>query len=368
MISRARKLRWGSLLLVLALALSACGGGDGTGAEGQGQSISVTLGAGHPAGGAITYTNLSQDLFVPEFVKRVEEETDHTIQVNEAYGGSITPLGEVLEGTRDGILDIGLVPWPFEPSNLFLHNIAYYVPFGTPDPTMAIQVVRDAFEEHPEMITVFEEEWNQKMLGIAGVGNYGLISTFEWSDVSELRGKKISAAGPNLPWLEPVGAVPVQGNLNEWYTSLQTGVFEGAIMFPEATVGFRLHEPAPNYTKTDFGAIGVGSLNVNLDFFNGLPEEVQEILVELGREYEEQMGPQIDEDAEAAIQTMEEEGTAIRELPFDQKQAWADALPNIPAERAAEADEMGLPGTDLMRTYLQLMKDAGFEFPRDWEV
>ena len=99
-----------------------------------------------------------------------------------------------------------------------------------------------------------EKKYNQIYLATGSVGNYNLVTTFPWQKVEELKNHKIAAAGPNLPWLAPVGAVPVQSNLNEAYTSFQTGVYEGWIMFPDATVSFKLYEVAKNYTFTDFGA------------------------------------------------------------------------------------------------------------------
>jgi len=350
--------------ILLGLVFAACGGGEEAG--GGGEKISLRLGAGHPAGGAITYTNFSQDFLVPELEKRVAAETDSTLEISEKYAGTLAPLEEVLEGTEAGLLDIGLVPYPFEPSNLFLWNTSYYVPFGSPDPNLAIESFRTALDANPELAQDLEERWNQKLLGLAGVGNYGLITTFKWDSVSQLRGKKISAAGPNLPWLQPVGAVPVQGVLNEWYTSLDTGVFEGGIMFPEATVGFKLQEVAPNYTETNFGATVTGGIHVNLDTWDDLPQDVRTIFEEVGREYEAKIGEQISKDAEAALETMRSGGAAIRELPEQEQASWASSLPNIPDQRAKEADQKGLPGSKFIGDYLQAMSE--FDFPRQWKI
>ncbi|MHC4362931.1 MAG: C4-dicarboxylate TRAP transporter substrate-binding protein, partial [Planctomycetota bacterium] len=56
------------------------------------------------------------------------------------YGGTIAKLGGVLEAIEAGVLDMGLVAYPFEPAKLFLHNFSYHVPFGTPDPLQAQRV------------------------------------------------------------------------------------------------------------------------------------------------------------------------------------------------------------------------------------
>lgn len=61
-----------------------------------GQNITLTIGAGHPAGGAITYANRLESWFVPTLKERVANETDHTLEVVEGYGGAVATLAEVL--------------------------------------------------------------------------------------------------------------------------------------------------------------------------------------------------------------------------------------------------------------------------------
>lgn len=364
-------------LTLAALLLAACGGDGDSGGDtdpaadsggGEGQSFSATLAAGHPAGGAITYTNYSQTFLVPELEKCVEEETDHTLDIDEQYAGTVAPLGEVLEATQSGVVDIGLVPYPFEPSNLFLFNAAYYVPFGSPDVDVVMDSGRAAFDANPEMAELLDEKFNQRALGFAGVGDYGLFTTFEMDGVDDLEGRKITAAGPNLPWVSAVGATPVQGNLNEWYTGIQTGVYDGGIMFPDAYAGFKLYEVAPNFIDTGFGAVWVGGIHANNDFFDGLPPEVQECFETVSREYEDTFGEAVEADTKKAVEALNAAGVELQEFPEDQRKAWAEALPDIPAEKAAEADGMGLPGTKFMTDYIDAMKEAGYDFPREYEI
>ena len=339
-----------------------------TDVDDSGESISLTLGSGHPAGGAITYTNYLESWFVPELERRVNEETPHTIDINEAYGGSIAPLAEVLGATSSGLLDIGAIIYPFEPSELFLHNLEMATPFSSPDPNVAIQSMRAVFDEVPYMAGMLEEEHNQQVLSLWTTSSYHMVTTFEWDTIDDLSGQTITAAGPNLPWITGLGVNPVQGNLNEWYTSLQTGVVDGAVMFPEATAGFLLHEVAPYYTEVGFGASPQGAITINLDSFEALPEEVQQILIELGEEYEATVGDEVVRERDEAYETMEADGAEIRSLSDEERAEWAELLPNLPNEAAQEANEMGLPGTEAFRIYIETQEELGYEFPREWTI
>lgn len=375
-----------ALFLALSLTAVACGGDTNDPAEAETddptdapaddtdagdedpQSISLTLGSGHPAGGAITYTNYLESWYVPELTRRVNEETPHTLEITEAYGGSIAPLAEVLGATASGLLDIGAIIYPFEPSTLFLHNLEMKTPFSSPDPVVAIKAMRRVFDEVPYMADMLEEEHNQKVLSLWTTGSYHLVTTFEWDSIEDLKGRTITAAGPNLPWITNVGVNPVQGNLNEWYTSLQTGVVDGAVMFPEATAGFKLHEVAPYYTEVGFGASPQGAITINLDSWAALPASVQEIMLELSAEYEATVAQEVVREGEEAYETMRAEGATIRSLTPEQRAEWANLLPNLPNEGAQEANEMGLPGTEAFRIFIEAQEELGYEFPREWTI
>ena len=370
-------------LAAFALVLTGCAGGttapttgedagtgtsDGATSDIPGQSITLTVGAGHPAGGAITYANRLESWFVPTLKERVEAETNHTIEIIEGYGGSIATLAEVLGATESGLLDIGAIIYPFEPSTLFLHNLEMKIPFSSPDPEIAVKAMRAVFDEIPYMGDMLEQEHNQKVLGLWTTGSYHLVTTFEWENFEDLRGRTLTAAGPNLPWITAAGVNPVQGSLGEWYTGLETGVIDGAVMFPEATAGFKLYEVAPYYTEIGFGASPQGAITVNLDTFNSLPADVQQILVEMGAEFEANIAAWVKEEGAAAYDEMRAGGATINSLTDEQRSDWANRLSELPNEAAQEANALGLPGSEAFRVYIRAQEELGYVFPRNWVI
>ncbi|PCJ91220.1 MAG: hypothetical protein COA52_09250, partial [Hyphomicrobiales bacterium] len=195
--------------------------------------FTLRIGAGHPNGPAVYVADVA-NYFVPEVKRRVSEETSHTIEFVEAYGGAIAGVAETLESVQNGILDIGAYCFCFEPAKLFLHNFPYYAPFGPQDSEQEMQAVRAVYDANPWLTEVFEKDYGQKLLGLHGWDNYHLGTKDPWDTMADLKGVKIGGAGPNLPWLEYAGAVPVQSTLPEGYLSLSTGVYDGWLMFPSA--------------------------------------------------------------------------------------------------------------------------------------
>jgi len=328
--------------------------------------IRLTVGAGHPPVGLV-YANVADTFFLPEVAKRVEEETNYKIQWNKAYAGAIASLAEVLESTEAGLLDIGLISIPFEPTKLYIHAMTYTIPFGTPDPVQAIRVMRKLIDENPFFEETFNK-YNQKLLGIAATGNLQIITTKGLKTIDDLKGRKIAAAGPNLPWLEGTGAVAVQSDLTEAYTSFETGVYEGWIMFPFGTYGFKLFEVAPYQVNLNFGALIDGWVTINLDTWNRLPEEVQKIMVEVGREYDKVAGETSRRFEKESLEKMVAAGFTIIELPREEIVKYAELLPNIPNISAKEADSRGLPGSEIYARYLELLEEDGFDFYRKWTI
>lgn len=339
--------------LIMVVAISA-----------EAKNFRLSIGAGHPADAAIWITTM-RDFFEVEVKKRVEANTEHKIEWVQGYGGSVAKLGECLEAVESGLLDIADLHVPFEPSKLMAYNFPYFVPFGQPDPEKAAAAARKVYDDFPQLRENLEKKFNQVYIATGSVGNYNLVTTFPWEKVEELNNQKVAAAGPNLPWLSPVGAVPVQSNLNEAYTSFQTGVYNGWIMFPDATVSFKLHEVAKYYTFTDFGAIPNVLITMNKDTWKSLPEEVQNIILEVGKEYTAVESKAANEKGGRSVKTMEEAGVTVRSLNWDEKVKWAKALPNIPKERAEEISKTGMPG-EVIYAYIKNLKEIGFEFPRDW--
>lgn len=334
-----------------------------TAAPAAAETFTIRIGAGHPA--AATWITTIRELFMPQVQERVAAETDHEIVWSEAWGGSVCKLGECLEAVEAGLLDMADLQTPFDPAKLMAQNFSYFVPFGSGDPVLGARLNQQTYDEVPALKEMLEERYNQVFVGVGILGNYGLVTNFEWDEISELDGIKIAAAGPNIPWVSSVGVVPVQGNLNEAYTGMQTGVYNGWVMFPDGVTSFKLQEVSKQFTVTGFGVIATPLLTMNKDTWDSLPPEVQEIFLDEGRAWNERAGEYTAKRQEQALQTIRDAGVKVVEITDEQKRDWAARLPNIPAERTAELEANGQPAEGIYH-YVELLAEAGHAFPRDW--
>ena len=332
----------------------------------QAEDIKLRIASGHPT--ANTYVNLMHSFFVPEVTKRVAAKTKHKLEFIEGYGGSIVKVADTLEGVQSGIIDIGGYCFCFEPSNLPLHAFQIMLPFGTMSPVKSVTLARNVYDKVPYMSKVFEDKYNQVLLGLIADNGYNLGTNFEWQKVADLKGRKLAGAGLNLKWLEYAGAVPVQSSLPDAYTSMKTGVYDGWIMFPSGYVNFKLYEVGKHYTEIGFGAITWHGLTINKAKFARLPKDVQQILREVGREYEARTGTVNEENYPKQLEQLKSVGANVRQLPDAVRVEWAKSLQGWPQEKATELDKAKLPGTQVLKLALQEAEKLGHKWPVRYQV
>ena len=346
-------------------AMTAAGAALAWSAPGAAETFRLRIATGHPP--AVVYAGQMKDTFQVELQKRVEAKTKHKIQWVEGYGGSIVKVYETLGGVRDGIVDIGGFCFCFEPANLPMHAFQVMLPFGPVDSIDSLRVAQDVYAKVPYLTEVFEQKFNQKLLARITDASYNLGTNFEWKSLSELKGRRIAGAGLNLNWLRYAGVTPVQSSLPEAYTSMQTRVYDGWIMFPSAWVNLKLHEVGPFYTQIGFGTITWHGLTVNLNTWKRLPKDVQAIMLETAKDFEEQVGKVNRARYERDISTLR--GLIkVNQIDAAVRAEWAQALKDWPPAIAAELDAKGLPASQILKLTLQAAEKHGHKWPYRYEI
>ncbi len=305
--------------------------------------------------------------FIPRVDELLAEQGNYQINWMEAYGGQIVRPRGVLEGINLGLGDIGIVTTIFHNSALPSQGISAVTPFVAADARVVAQAVDEIAREFPQMSAELEAE-NQVYLATGVVlDTYQVFSTEPINSLSDMEGLRIAGAGYNLRYLEGIpGAAGVRGGLPDFYNMLQTGVVEAAMLWPEAAGTFNIAEVAPYMLQADLGAVNSKTVTVNADVWASLPEEVQGVLQQVAIEYRDHVAGIAMDRAEAARQAYIDGGGTIVEMSAEERQAWADSMPNIAQEWAANLDATGAPGTEMLVAYMDKLRDAGFTPLRDW--
>lgn len=324
--------------------------------------------AGHPYAAGTFWIRSLQDFFCKEAEKRVLAKTDkYAVQFKGYYGGSVAKLGEVLETVENGLADIGLVVPVFEMSKLEVYNFTYWIPFTTSDIAIMIKANSKTINHFP----VFDENlkrFKQRRLGNAywAQASYQLITKFPVKTLEDLKGKKMGHGGPMLPWLAALGATAVQASYNEVYTSMDTGVIDGYSMPANVVTAFKIYEVGKYFTKLGLAGANVcGVLTMNLNSWNKLPKEVQDILVEVGDDFSWDVYKLGMEQLKKAATIMEKAGVTIYTMPENERARWDQVLNDarVAAKTIADCKKNGYPAEEIASFFVKALEDEGYKFP-----
>ncbi len=328
--------------------------------------IDATFIAGFPP--AATFVGSFTDGYMQAVDAALAREGRYKINWNLAHSGQIAkPRGE-FEALQGGLGDIAVVPSPYYFDRVPMFEIPFVTPFTTDDPVHLSAVYKKMEDRFPSFREIWSK-YNQKLLvTTANADAYVLISKDRIGNLDDMKGMKIAGVGPNLRWLSAIEAVPVQGSMADWYTGLNTGLYEGAMATPQSLGAFKLCEPAKFLLEPGLGANGNVNLNVNLNWWNGLPEEVQAAFVEAAPVYNQRQLELLQVGSKNAVANCtSKSGMTTTELPEEERLKWANSMPNLAQEWAERMEEMGYPGKEMLTFYMDEMRAANQPIARHWD-
>ena len=324
----------------------------------------LTASSSHPP--VVPWVKTIKDFVVPESTKRAKV-LGHTLKWTEAYAGALYNFKNTLEGIGEGLGDVGWVGSLWEPNKLPLQNATFYMPFVTGNVKLAADIQNAMHDSIPAMKAAFLKH-NQVYLGPQTIDDYVLISKTPIKSVADLKGKKFYAPGASAAWLKGTGAIGVNGGLPIYYNGIKTGVTDGAVVPGTGIVPFKLHEAAPYVTKVGLGGGITGALTMNKNTYDKLPKELQKMFHDIGKGYGELVAKRVAGFHAASFKKiLPAKGAKVSELPMGEQKKWAAGLPDLAGAWVKQMKAKGLPGEQVMNTYMQKVRAAGEKPIRNWD-
>ena len=282
------------------------------------------------------------------------------------WSGALTKAGETLEAVQVGLADAGMVALPYYPGKLPLGNWTYAVPFGPGDPNLILTAAQRLYDEVPALREEVEA-YNMVFLAPSVIDTYNLTSKEPIVTFEDFDGIKIASIGSYHPKiLEGAGATAIAMPVAERYQALQTGVIEAEFLPWDISHAYKYHDFNKHITWVDMGAAMPVGLGVNKDTFNSLPPDLQQLMMDVADEAVDLNASLILERRNAALEEWESLGITRHEMPEEDRSQWANALDDIPGNWIKEMEDKGLPGSEVMVTYIEILEELGHNFPRDW--
>ena len=329
------------------------------------QSVPLTVVSGYPPTALWVETFLTH--FIPEADRLLGAEGRYEIDWNTPLGSLTRPSG-AFEAVQYGVADIGIITTPFHADKIPFYNISYVTPFVTTDIGLVVRTVSELHDRYPALAELWSD-YRQVYLVAAGlVDSYHALMNRPIGTLDEFRGLKMSGIGMNLLYFEGVGAVGVPSPLVDFYTNLSTGLTDGAIVWPEAIISYKLHEVGPYLVDARLGAVSSVALSANERTWNRLPEEVRHALRAAAQVYRDALARETVRRSERAMASFRTLGGTIVQLSDDQRRAWAASVPDLAGAWVADIQRRGLPGQELLSAYMDTMRDNAQPIMRHWDA
>lgn len=313
------------------------------------------------------WTLVFVEYFIPEVDRRLAETGNYKIRWNKAFGGTIAKTRGVLDSLQYDLGDLGIVTTPYHPDKVPFHNLPYATPLVTSDIGLAARTMSQLVDKYP----VLAEQWKKhKLVFLTTAGSidtYQVFTNYEVKTLDDFEGRKIAGVGLNLRFLTGLDASPVNSGISDWYNNLATGLIDGLIGWIEGSIAYRLYEVAPFMVDARLGAVPTKSIVVNERTWGRLPEEVKTVLLEVAVDYRDELARETERRAAKSTQLYLDHGGTILTLNDAQRREWAMGLPNIAREWADDMEERGLPGHDILRDYMDIMRANDQPIMRHWD-
>lgn len=265
------------LFFSLFLILAGCSESNVSNGDSDGKNESVVIKVGHIAPDSHSYTK-----GLEEFAKAVEEETDGRVKF-EIYGnGQLGGEVEVVEQVQLGVLDMTLVTSGPVGNFVEEYNVLE-MPFLFRDLDHVYKTLDG--EIGKEIIEKLDAA-GFKTLGLWENGFRHLASDKPIKSPDDMKGLKMRTV-ENPIYVETysaLGADPTPIAFPELYTSLQQGVVNGSDLSYGVMHSTKMYE-----VQDYFSEVGIyyasAPLLMNKDKFQSLPEDVQKVLIEKGKEF-----------------------------------------------------------------------------------
>jgi TRAP-type C4-dicarboxylate transport system substrate-binding protein len=286
-------------------------------------------------------TDFLKNVWLPE----IEKQTGGKVKIQSFFGGALLGSKEILKGIGDNVTQAGFLYPGHYPGQLSAFTIYKLFPMGPSKFETMAWLYRKVMEEIPEFNQGVKQA-NQKVLLFTA----GLPGAFTGKNpipnLASIKGDKWRAGDKwGLRFLENAGAVPVSIPWGDVYMALQTGTIDGCFTNYDGLHMMKFDEVASNLLISKKLWYAMPFIhNVNLDFWNGLPKDVQQGILKACANAEKEFAKVYAEAFDKVKSEQEAAGYKVTVMSDADVAKWAsaDKLDALQQQWVKEAEAAGL--------------------------
>lgn len=281
-----------------------------------------------------------------EWMKWVEVKSGGRIAFKPYWSGALISSDMSMEEVRHGVADIGLITPIYSKggAHLLRGQAAYYGGIRTITDQVAVyDCLADRFPH-------FENELHGlHVLAVQG-GNFPGVLTRDRPirSLADFKGLRLRAQSDAVDILKQLGADPVNMPMGEVYSALAKGVIDGVVAPADTIRSLHFAEVAKHFTTIRFSRGAYPARAMSDKTWRTLPPDLQAILTEGRKVWEEALNRQLLKAEQAGIDYGRKEGITFSSIPEQEQRAF-DALYNKDAR--IQAERLGKIGIDAVPIY-----------------
>jgi len=305
------------------------------------------------------------------FCDNVTQKTNGLIKFQYVGSNSLTKPTEEVTALQNGLVDCGAFSMVYYAAPFYVNSgFNRAVPFDITDIPTATKAAYELYYNNPATSKILNDEFTKlglKFLSMTIDDSYVVESKANIAAVADLKGKKIACLGYESKYFGPTGATVVGMPAGDRSTNLQTGVIDAAAAPFEISYAARTYEFAPYMVQTGFGCVTGNAIVWNLNKFNALPKDIQDTLVQAGKDAFMQNGTIESNWYTTALDTRAKTTSTKPPtlLSADELAKWS-ALVGEPVADWIKAAPANSGADVVVKAWIAAEKAAGYKFPKEW--
>jgi TRAP-type C4-dicarboxylate transport system substrate-binding protein len=287
------------------------------------------------------------------WTKKIEQETNGRIKFKIYPGATLISPTECFEELKKGVADLTTLTVAYSPHGFPIHKGTFAFYYGVPDDTVRRRMFK--YQIAPKFPEILDEFKEVKIVRLNAGSNYQLISIKPVRTLDDLKGMTIKATGDLANFIKACGGEGIPMPMSEVYMALQKGTIDGCLAPYETLKAFKFAEAAKYVTILDLTGSPYPSEAMNLDTWNSLPPDIQNIMSGSQEwwalEYER---VQREKDMEG-IDFAKQQGVEFIKPSAQELNKFYEKLHGVCLDAAKRLDKMGFRGSEIFSEVRRLL-------------
>ncbi|MEO3415762.1 C4-dicarboxylate TRAP transporter substrate-binding protein [Roseovarius sp. CAU 1744] len=289
------------------------------------------------------------------FADDVTARTNGEVNIDIQWGGALFKANAAAQSIADGVADLGTVIAVYFPQEMLSYSFAD-LPMRNEDAWVGMRAT-DELMRTSDAISANLAEQNLVYLGTFTTSAVNIAcKDVAIRTVEDISGLKIRGVGAYGDTFRDFGANMVAMPIYDAYQGLDTGLLDCSQGYSYAVAALKQQEVMTSYTLLNWGQVGALGIFMNKDAYDALDAEMQSALSEAGVAMADKLGELITAANDAAVETMQEAGIEVIDLPAEERDKLVQQGQQYVDEWVERANAAGLDGTSLLEQYRALLE------------